>query len=101
MSLEKKIKDLLYKISNVNKVITSALKESNDPQIKDIRYSLVFINELEIDINDINEELDMVNEGILLVNPTKSLEKLREELVEEYDKMYVLFDNLAQVLNPY
>lgn len=96
MALEDNLVNLILRIERVIKEIDDALDGKNTRKIDDIRYSSVFLDELENAFNGVNEELALVNEQMSWAEPTRKRELLRNELIIKYDKMYYLFDVLVK-----
>jgi hypothetical protein len=95
MSLATDLENLICRIDEVIKEIDDTMKGKNNRNMSDIRYSAYFFDELERAFSIVNEELDIVNERMYWTDPTPRLDSLRSELVRKYDRMYEIYNHLA------
>ena len=93
-TLINEIRNLIKRIDKINIEAIDVLNGRSNRDMKDLCYSMYYINEFVENLEDIKEVLGPINYGLGMAIPEPYLDSLRDELVYKYEKMYDLFDKV-------
>lgn len=93
-----KIKNLIKFIDKINDEALFVLNGTSGKNMNDLRYSMYYLEEFTQNLEKIAEKIRALNYDLGMAIPTPKLESLREELIYKYELMYMLYDEVWEMI---